>query len=554
MDRAHPETPGWPGGETAIVVGVWLTLALISLLAFPVADLPASLSSWDVMHSGRQFADRGFVASRLQPRWSPYNDPAPYVTYTHYPPLPYWISGVVQSLVTTPQARIHAMLYLIRLLGLSALLVGYVLLRQLQVTPVAATVTMAALTWSLQWWIWISGELSWCSWCPFFLLAATTVMVWGVGRDARTWRLALATGIGCATAAALSAFDAWLWTPTFLVVLWCLVSRRSTQIRSRLAIACVLACASTGIAVGTRGVINWWHFGSLASVVRDLREAYEWRSASERPAGLTGENAINYKELPHGDALSHRQWITTALTTLPRTAMRAYLPRPPYGWWLAWCTLLLAVPSCWAGWLARRHESSPEPASTLGPWQVLLALLAAPLAFVIACPAINAQQPWGVLGQGPAMIVLAGLVINAAARTLRTVATTLAWSTLVPRVVMAVLALAAIVVRLPAAQGARWPRPLAETQAAVEAVADLDGMVFVNIPNTNALMYLVPIESRLALKIAALLPAAYFKNTKPVRLLWVDAIEPDHQPDRRAVSLMPPRPLPSGWRLLLLGE
>jgi len=502
--------------EPLLIAAAWLVLVACSLFVFPLADLPASWSSWDVLHSGRRFADQGFMASRLQPRWVPMNDPAPYVTYTHYPPLPYWISGVVQSAVFEPQRRIHAMMHLTRLVAVTGLLLGYLLLRQFSVSPGAAAVSVAMLTWSQRWWGWVSGELSWCSWWPLFLFGIAAAFIWGFRRP-RSWRVALAAGTACCAAAALSAFDAWLWAPTFLAALLCLAPRHGASIRRRLLVALLCVCAATGFALATRIAINWWYYGSLDTTVRDLREAYQVRSAGERSDAMTHENAVNYWDV--GTVSKLRRWELAAhvLHELPTDLVLIYLPAPPFGSRIGPLIGLAAL----AGWamVARRRRDQHPPASA---WptapRALVAFTAAPIAFVLACPAITNEQPWGLLGFAPAVLLVAGMVWQGALTPLARAIGTSGASALA-----AAAALGMMIVRLPTAYGHEWPRPFDECQAATRAIADLDGPVFVNFKDANPFMYLLPLDSRVALK-----PAWAFKrflrDTRPVRLLFAESV------------------------------
>ena len=92
--------------------------------------------------------------------------------------------------------------------------------------------------------------------------------------------------------------------------------------------------------------------------------------------------------------------------------------------------------------------------------------------------------------------------------------------------------------------GHEWPRPFDECQAATRAVADLDGPVFVNFKDANPFMYLLPLDSRVALK-----PAWAFKrflrDTRPVRLLLAESVP-------QSVERLPG--LPPAWSFVVLED
>jgi hypothetical protein len=468
------------------------------------------------------------------------------------------------------------MMRLTRLVAVSALLCGYLLLRQFGVGPAAAALAIALLVWSQQWWLWVSGELSWCSWWPLYLFAAVTAFAWGLHRSRGAWRAGLLIGTGCCAAAALSAFDAWLWMPTFLAALFGLMPRRAATIRRRLLVGLVCACAATGVGVGGRVVLNWWYFGSLHAVVRDLDQAYQARSEFVRPAEYTRENAANYWEVPRQPRVSSRwEWIATYYRALPANLARTYWPPPPHGAWITTVAVALALPTWWGA--LRRRQRAPQagdawPSAARG----LIAMTVAPMAFVVALPAINVQQPWGLLGFAPAVLLLGGLTLDAAAATLvrivnylqARVAAGAAGPTgpdtaagRAPGVgraavttVAALTAMASLMVRLPATRGQNWPLPIGEFRAAVNGIADIEGLVFVNASDSNPMMYLAPVDSPVALKPVSMLRIGFFKDTRPVRLLFAESL--GHL--RRSVLSAGERELrpglPPGWWLITVED
>jgi len=542
----------WAAREVLLVIAAWLVLVASSLL-FPVTDLPNSPNSWDVLHSGRQFAERGFRASHLQPRWMPLNDPAPYLTYTHYPPLPYWISGVVQSVVRDPQARIRSMEHLIRLVGLTSLVCAYVLLRVFGIGVGAAALSGALLAWSQRWWMWSSAEMTWISWLPLYLLAGVAALAWGLGRARTAWRVALLVTSSCFAAAALSAFDAWLWIPTFLAALFLLTPRRASTARRRLLCALALGCAATGIGVGTRLAINWWHFGSLSMVARDLREAYQVRSAAERLPGQMAENAVNYANFPEAATLDRWGWIRVFYRTLPRSLVATYGPETAYAWWVAAAAVALALPTWWSRRL-RRGSASHDPARPSAV-QGLVALTVAPVPFVLACPAINAQQTGGILVHAPAVVLLCGLVLDAAVATIeRAVGRFAEYGRSGVALLSAMVALALVIARLATPYGYGWMVPIEGGRAAAQAIAHLQGVIFVNTPDTNPLMFLLPIDSAVALKPLLVQPSRFYENTHPVRVLVAESpggVRPDVVTGAVTENLPG---LPAGWSLIRVKE
>jgi len=559
-DVCPPGADGAPSrrlrNEAALVGLTWAMLALGSLWVFPVANLPASVNSWDVLHSGRRFAEQGFLAGKLQPRWMPLNDRAPYLTYTHYPPLPYWISGVVQSAVADPQRRIRAMLRVVRVVGFTTLACGYLLLRQLGIGVGAGAVAIALLAGSQYWWWWVSGELTWCSWFSLFLFGALTVFAWGLHRNRTRWRIALLASAAGWTAAALCAFEAWLWAPTFCAVLFLLIPHRATLIRRRLLIGLVFACAATGIGAGTRLAVNWWHFGSLDGVVQDLRQAYGIRSTVALSAGMTHENVVNYFEVQHSSATGRWAWISRYFRSLPDGLEGIYLPPAPTSRWIVGLSIVLAVPTWWAA-LTRRRQRQAARRDDVWPSsaRALVAVAVAPAPYVLAVPAINVQQLWCILALAPAVLLALGCVFAA---TLTTVERAGRWLGALGRPLIAALApaavlatLAVLVTRAATPRGIDWFLPIEECQTAARAVSGMDGVVFVNLPETNPLMYLVPLDSAVALKPVAVLGKKAFPESGQVRLLYAESFGRGRDELLRGAEAAPLPGLPAGWRLLI---
>jgi hypothetical protein len=179
--------------EVRITLAIWLALVAWAWFAAPVDELPRGPSSWDVLQSGRYFAERGFIESKLQPRWSAPAHRSQYLVYTHYPPLPYWVAGVVQSLVRDPLGRIDAMMRLALTIGISAVLCGFLFLRNVGIGVPAAAVACGALLWSALWWGTASVELTWLSWLQLFQLGGVASLAWALAHweDRQRRRLGL---------------------------------------------------------------------------------------------------------------------------------------------------------------------------------------------------------------------------------------------------------------------------------------------------------------------------------------------------------------------------
>src|SRR5262249_48875798 len=331
--------------EDVVVLGLALALAAWAWLAAPVGELPRSTHSWDVLQSGRAFADQGFLASRLQPRWAPPNQRAQFLVYTHYPPLPYWVAGGVEALVRDPLRRIDAMLRLVLCVGLGALLCGYRFLRNLGICVPAAGLARAALVGSASWWPLTSGELTWLSWLALFLFGGLAALSAAFARWQARRRRRLAAALACATGAAFSAFDAWPWFPTLLAAFALLAAwQRPERLRPLLLAAALAALTSLG-AAATRLALNWWHFGSLEQVLLDVHEAFDARSVYTHPALQIAENRANYMELPQRAAASRLAWTRELGRTLPARLLAMYGPEADVARW-AWAfALALALAS-----------------------------------------------------------------------------------------------------------------------------------------------------------------------------------------------------------------
>jgi hypothetical protein len=536
----------------------WLALVALALFSWalfvaPVGELPRSANSWDPLHSGRRFAEAGFLANRLQPVWAPPNARAPYLTYTHYPPLPYWIAGVVDVVVRDPFARIEAALRLVLGVGLGALLCGYAFLRRLAFRPASALLALGALVWSGLWWRFASGELSWVSWLQLFQLGSAAALACGLGAAGRARGRSLGLALLCALLGALSAFDAWPWFPTLFAVLACFALRSSSERLRPLLLATALATAASLAGVATRVAINTWHFGSLERVLQDAEEAYAARRTYAHARLEIAENRTNYMELPQREAAPHSAWVVELLRSSPERMASLFLPEAPPARAALACAALLAL---LGAWLARRRQG-PAPWPGRAAW--LLALTGAALPFALLSPALAVQQ-WGpLLAFAPAALLTAALVAEGAlglaaagARALlaaggRRLGTAPAHA--------ATLAFAAalvfsIVHRTPPAPSPGWPVPRADCLAAVAALASLEGVVFVDLDDVNPLMFLVPRASGLALK-PIWTQKLYLSDVRPLRILRIAG--QGKLSERELAKLVPaPLPgLPGGFELLV---
>ena len=534
-----------------LAISVFL-LAWVCFVA-PVGDLPRSTNSWDVLHSGKHFADQGFLASKLQPRWSPPNGRAPYLVYTHYPPLPYWVAGVVHSVVRDPIGRVGAMLRLVLAVGLGAVLSGYLFLRTLGIAPLAASLACAALLWSAQWWGFATRELSWASWLQLFQLAGVAALAWALGRFERRWRRGLLLALACALAAALSAFDAWPWFPTLLGVLALLALAWRRDLLRPLALATGIAGLASLSGAATRIAINGWHFGSFSAVLQDAREAYGARSTYAHEELEIPENRVNYMELPKQAAASHAAWIGEFFRTAPPRLADLFLPEARAGRWALGLAALLGL----AGWLVRRRrppEGDREPWPGRLGW--LVALVLAPLPFVLICPAIAVQQ-WGpLLGFAPAALLAAALIGEGVlalpgpwAR--GALGTPIARRTLIGVIAGAVAA--SPLLRAAGASAPSWPAPPAQCQAALRALSHLEGVVFVDLDDANLLMFLLPLDSPLALK-PVWTQARYLSGVRPLRILEIGEHGKLRESELARFTKVEVPGLPEDFELWVLGD
>jgi len=516
--------------EVRVTLAIWLALVAWAGFAAPVGDLPRSPNSWDVLHSGRQFAERGFIASKLQPRWSPPNHESQYLTYTHYPPLPYWIAGGMQTLVRDPRGRIDAMLRLVLIVGISAVLCGYLFLRNVGIGVPAAALAGGALVWSHEWWTLATGELTWVSWLQLFQLGGIAALSWALGRWRERRRPALCLSFACACGAALSAFDAWPWVPTLLAVLTLLSARLRRGLLPRLAL---LTCLAVLVSVGgaaTRVALNWWHFGSIGRVIEDVSEAYGVRSTLADAKLEIPENRANYEsrgvyrqtrsELAlQGE--SHSTWIAAFFRVLPGRLSAMFLPEAAAAAWSwAWAVAaVLAVP----GWLSlRRTGALLEREHEFRAPEWLLALTLAGVPFVLICPAIAAMQYGALLTFAPALLLAFAWICEGVLASLA-VLTRGAPSGATPRRALT-FAIAAAVVASPILRGPgaapAWPAPPSRCEAAVLALAHLKGVVFVDLADANLLMFLAPLDSSVSFK-PTWSQRDYFPDVRPIRLLRI---------------------------------
>ena len=539
MSASHPRSPA----ETSVVLGVALVLAAWALLVAPVGEIPRGYSSWDPLHSGRRFAEQGFLASKLQPIWSPANHPAQYLTYTHYPPLPYWLAGAVESLIQGPSARIEALLRIALLVGLGALLCGYRFLRSLALSPAAALLACGALVGSADWWNNASGELSWVSWLSLFQLGGAAALGSAFAHWETRGRIGVLLALLCTAAGALSAFEAWPWLPTILAVL-ALAAARGRRDRLRaLVLATLLAGGASLGGAATRVAINWWHFGSLERVVQDLEETYSARSIYAYASLEIAENRANYMALPRQPAASHWAWVREFFRTLPSRLGDFYLPEAEAVRWAFGAASVLALP----GWLFARRRQLECVAPWPGRPVWLIALALAGLPFALLCPAIAVQQGGLLMAFAPALLLAVALVCEGLLAPLRA-----AIARLPGRLLAFVLAGAAAawpIVRGPAPALA-WPAPLAQCVAAMHALSQIDGVVFVDLDNVNPLVFLTPLGASVAFKPVEA-QARYFKGVRPLRILRIAGQGRLSERELAKLERVDVAGLPEGFELLV---
>jgi hypothetical protein len=499
-------------------IGLVLVVAALLLgwawLAAPVGELPRSPTSWDPLHSGRRFAEEGFLASKLQPRWAPSTEAAQYLTYTHYPPLPYWISGAIESAIVDPVGRIDASLRIVLCVALGALLCGYGFLRSLSLSPAAAAGACGVLVWSGQWWSFASRELTWVSWLQLFQLGAVLALGAAFAHWQTHARVAMALALAFAGAGALSSFDAWPWFPTLFAAL-ALAAARGQRPRLRgLVWATWLAAGLSLGGAATRIAMNWWYFGSLEQVMQDVEEAYAARSTYAHGGLELAENRANYPELPQQLTTSHGAWVVEFGRMLPGRLAKMFLPAPPAARVAVAVAALLALP----GWLlARRRAAEPPRAPWPGRLVWLVALALAGVPFALLCPAIAVQQVGPLMAFTPAVLLglalaFEGLLAPLRARHAGVLARALGLA-------LAAAAAASPMLREPE-PSPTWSAPPAQLEAALRALAPLRGVVFVDLLDVNSLVFLAPLDASFALK-PMWAQARFLRNARPLRVLRI---------------------------------
>ena len=555
--------------EPGCVVAVWALLAVVSLLAFPVSPVPRQWGSWDSVHSGRRFAELGFLANKLQPVWAPVDHRAAYLAYTHYPPLPQWGAGVAEMLSSSPQGRIVAVHHMIRLLGITGLALIYVLLRHLACAPAAAALAVALTAASSRMWVEITTQASWYGWCVPLLLGSTACFIYALRSEAKHWKIGLATGVVLSLGTAMCAYQAWSWYPAFFGVLLLSAGARHSEqrtLRKRLLVGLLLSGSAVGLAIAIRVAINWWYFGSLETTVGDFMEAYQTRSTGSAQGVQIEENRANYYVQAFEGEKSRIDLLWQFCRHFAPGMLDACLPGGSSGRWIALTTFALGG----AGWLLGRRAPGRETrrapaASSPGPLAIWLALLAAPLLFILLCPAIAATQ-W--LGESfwmfPAWIVLLGFSLHFA---LGLVSDLLARS-IPSRAVVGTLTSAAVILAIAVVPGrmARLEQPeetqreisLAEASALVRAFEDREGIVHADLRDHNLLMYAAPLDTRVVFRPLRILATQYVRGTplpdSLTLLLRMDRRTPRIPEFRQIAVQRELLDLPSGWRVVELAR
>jgi hypothetical protein len=526
--------------EKRFVWAGWLLLALLSLVVIPVSPMARQWGSWDAMHSGRRFAEEGFFASKLQPIWSPSNGAPTYITYTHYPPLPYWGAGIVESFVSTPDARIRAVNHLIRLLGVSVLPLAYVLMRRLNcsiasglLVVIITASTTAILTYTKRdgsMWRELATQAVFYGWVVPFLLGSVIFYLQAIRPDNKKPFLPAFLGTLCCLGAALCAYQAWSWYPTMLIALFFTGAYAGTGVdkkiqRKRIFWIWFAACWTIALAIAIRVGINYWHFGSMHAVYRDFVEAYQFRSTGVTDLTVK-ENAVNYFEsTPLSSSRLSLYW--EFVKVFPVGMAKVCLPEGAAGW----CILSLMAALGITGFAMRKRiasglnantpETSPDAAPKINRRGVLLALALAPLTFIVVTPRIAVDQWQGeTFWMLPAWIALCGITMSYGLSLLELIGKRLAEFRRHIAVAITFVALASISLSMVSVTRLEIDDELISIEQAEKiaaAIKDYDGLIFTNLPNHNPFMFCLPLNTKASVK-----PTRDFKHFKidgPVALL-----------------------------------
>ncbi|MGH7287527.1 MAG: hypothetical protein ACREI8_05850, partial [Myxococcota bacterium] len=415
----------------------------------------------------------------------------------------------------------------------------------------------------------ITTQATWYGWCVPLLLGSTVCFIHALRSEAKRWKNGLATGVVLSLGTAMCAYQAWSWYPTFFCVLFLSAGARHSEqrtLRQRLLAGLLLSGSAVGLAIAIRVAINWWHFGSLETTVGDFMEAYQTRSTGSAQGALIEENRANYYVEAFEGAKSRVDLLWQFCRRFAPGMLDACLPGGSWGRWIALTTVVLGG----AGWLLGRRASGRETrrvpaASSPGPLAIWLALLAAPLPFILLCPAIAATQ-W--LGESfwmfPAWIMLIGFSLHFA---LGLVNDLLAKS-LPSRAVVGTLTSAAVILAIAVVpeRMARLVQPeetqreisLAEASALVNAFEDREGMVHASLRDHNMLMYAAPLDTRVVFRPLGILPIQHARDKQlpdSLTLLLRRDRRTPRIPEFRQIPLQRELPdLPSGWRVVELSR
>jgi hypothetical protein len=455
----------------------------------------------------------------------------------------------VHTLVRDPLGRIDAMLRLSLIVGISAVVCGYLFLRNVGIGVPAAALACGALVWSASWWVIATGELSWLSWLQLFQLGGVAGLGWALAHwENRRRRIGLLLTLACALAAALSAFDAWPWFPTLFGILVLLAVRKRRSFLLPLVLATGIAAVVSLGGAATRVAINWWHFGSMERVVRDVQEAYAARSTLSHLELEIMENRANFVEPPR--PASHWDWIGRFGRNLPRRLLAMFLPDALAARWAWGFVAVLAIPE-WL--LGRRRE--PDGVRERWPSQLgwLVALALAGLPFVLICPAIAVLQYCALLAFTPALLLAGAWICEGVFASL----TPLALGRLGGATLRRVLTLAIVgavvaspVVRRPE-PAPTWPAPPIRCETAVRVLSQLKGVVFVD-DDVNPLVFLAPLDASVAFK-PIWAQKRYLSDVRPLHVLRIAGR--GKLPERELAKLhrIDVAGLPEGFELLAPG-
>lgn len=261
-----------------IILGVLALLLAWSRLSFPDLDHGDEYSDANVLNAGENFARLGFVACRFLPMFEP-QAAAPHDLYTHYPPLPDIVNGLLRVVFRTDSLRFFRVVSI--LVSLLGLLFWTLFIRR--ITSSDRVVFLAGL-------FYLSNPLflfgfdslheSSYSECLRSLVFYLTAVIVGIPRGRRRVLLgaALVAAVGVTS---LVTFEYVVYLSLFvaLVGLSCVESSRRLSIR-----ALLLVWLAPVVGFALHVLQNVWYLGSVAAAATDLKTIAAERMLSSKDA------------------------------------------------------------------------------------------------------------------------------------------------------------------------------------------------------------------------------------------------------------------------------